>query len=99
MNLAAAAKLGVAETLSSTGTFPSSNSGAGIATDVSITGNDVQSVTVGASGVITILYSSTDGNINGLNLVLTPAANAGSVEWSCDTGTSIQEKHRPANCR
>lgn len=100
MNLAGAAKLAVAETKSSTGSFPGSNPSAGLPAGTSIKGNDVLSVTVGASGVITIAYSSTDPAIDGQSMVLTPSdAVSGSVTWTCDTGTTVQQKHRPANCR
>ncbi|MGP1664564.1 MAG: pilin, partial [Rhodanobacter sp.] len=50
MNLAGAAKLAVAETKSSTGTFPSTPAEAGISNTIS--GNDVGSVTVTTSGEI-----------------------------------------------
>lgn len=99
MNLAGAAKLAVAETRSSTGRFPGSNISAGLPSAASIKGNDVRSVTVGANGVITIAYSSTDANITGDNLVLTPTANAGSVTWVCNTSSTVEAKYRPSNCR
>ena len=100
MNLAGAAKLAVAETRSSTGAFPGSNASAGLPTAASIKGNDVASVGVGANGVITITYSSTDTNIDDDTLILTPVAAGGAVTWTCDgTGTTVQAKHRPANCR
>jgi len=100
MNLAGAAKLAVAETKSSTGKFPGSNPSAGLPDGASITGNDVSDVSVSGSGVVTITYSSTDANIDGLFLELVPTYNTGSVSWDCNgTGTTIQQKHRPANCR
>lgn len=99
MNLAGAAKLAVAETRSSTGAWPGSNTSAGLPTAASINGNDVRSVTVGGSGVITIQYSSADTNLGTKTLVLTPSANAGSVEWNCATGGSVDDKFRPSNCR
>jgi type IV pilus assembly protein PilA len=98
LNVAGAAKLAVAETKSSVGAWPGSNSSAGLPAAASIKGNDVQSVTVGANGVITIAYSSNDTQIDGLNLVVTPTDAVGSVTWVC-TGGSVQDKHRPANCR
>ncbi len=100
MNLAGAAKLAVAETKSSTGKFPSSNASAGLPTAASIKGNDVKSVTVSGSGEITILYSSTDSAINGKALYLDPTYASGSVTWVCNgASTTVQSKHRPANCR
>ncbi len=98
MNLAGASKLAVAETKSSTGKFPATQGSAGLPASTSIKGNDVGSVALSGSGVITISYSSTDGAINGKTLILTPAFATGSVTWTCKTGT-VQAKHRPANCR
>lgn len=98
MNLAAAAKLAVAETYSSKGSFPASNGSAGLPASTSITGNNVLSVGVGTSGHITITYTA-DANINNATLILIPSsANAGSVEWTCTTGT-VAAKYRPSNCR
>jgi len=102
MNLAGAAKLAVAESKSSSGTFPDSNNSAGLPVPKSIRGNDVGSVTVGISGAITVLYSSTDGRINGKKLILEPTADGGSVSWKCNpttTGTDLEAKHLPSNCR
>ena len=98
LNLAASAKLAVSETKSSSGTFPSSNASSGLASAASINGNDVASVEVGTSGLITITYSSTDGNIDGNTLELLPTATGGSVSWDC-TGGDIEDKYRPSNCR
>lgn len=98
MNLAGAAKLAVAETKSSTGKFPATNGSAGLPAAASIKGNDVRSVGLSGSGIVTITYSSTDTNINNSTLILTPAAVAGSVTWTCKTGT-VAAKFRPSNCR
>ena len=99
MNLAGAAKLAVAETKSSTGKFPSTAASAGLPAATSIKGNDVKSVGISGSGVVTITYSSTDSAINTKLLVLTPTYQTGSVTWTCVTNTTVQQKHRPANCR
>ena len=97
MSLVGAAKLAVAETRSSTGAFPANNAAAGLPGSASITGNNVSSVAVGGSGVITITYKGLPaGNTT---LILTPSdTNAGSVSWTCLTG-DIATKYRPSNCR
>ncbi len=98
MNLAGAAKLAVAETRSSLGRWAgASNTSYGLPAAASITGNNVASVGVGASGVITITYTGLpSGNTT---LILTPSdTNAGSVTWTCLTG-NIVPKFRPSNCR
>ena len=98
MNLASAAKLAVAETYSSKGSFPASNGSAGIAAAASIVGNNVSGVSVGSSGHITITYTA-DANIQDDTMILIPSsANAGSVTWTCLTG-SVVPKYRPSNCR
>ena len=96
LGLASGAKTSVTETVLSTGAFPTSNSTAGLADSTDITGNNVQSVAVGANGVITITY--TGAPIGGNTLQLTPATTAGSVTWSCGGGT-VEGRYRPNNCR
>ena len=98
MNLASSAKLAVAETYSSKGSMPVTNTGAGVSQ--TITGNNVESVLVGKSGKITITYTG-DANIAKGTLVLTPStASVGSIKWTCaGDGTKVQDKYVPANCR
>ncbi|WP_222565101.1 pilin [Novilysobacter antarcticus] len=104
-SLASGAKLAVAETQASTGTAPITNSAAGLAAAADIKGKNVTSVTVGAGGAITILLSNNLGGsptMNGQTIVLTPAFNAGSVEWTCTIGAAgdaTRNKYVPAECR
>lgn len=99
INLAATAKSSVSETKASTGKFPASNASAGLPSPASISGNDVGSITISGSGLITILYSSTDANINGKDLVFTPTSAGGSVKWACTASGTVEDRFRPANCR
>lgn len=96
MNLAASAKLAVAETYSSKGSFPSDNAAAGLPDPTSIKGNNVASVT-NTDGVIEIEYTG-DDNIEGATLQLSATTNTGSVTWTC-TGGDVESKYRPSNCR
>lgn len=100
ISLASAAKLAVAETYDATGTIPANNSDAGLPAAVSIAGNNVTSVTVGGSGVITVLYSTgLGGTADSTNITITPDySEPGSMIWDC-TGGSTPGKYRPANCR
>ena len=101
ISLASAAKLAVAETNDATGSIPTSNALAGLPAPASILGNNVDSVTVGAAGIITILYSASGlgGTADGTNIVITPdTSQPGSMVWDC-TGGSTPGKYRPANCR
>ena len=95
LSLASGAKTSVAETVLSSGAYPTGNETAGLAD--TITGNNVSSVSVGASGVITVTYTG-DTNIASKTLILTPSTTPGSVVWSCDTG-SVDARFRPSNCR
>ncbi len=95
--LASAAKTGVSEYYSSEGTWPGTNSDAGVASAASITGNAVTSVTIAGNGVITVVYNGKVDSSGTSAVTLTPAAGAGSITWDC-TGT-VASKLRPANCR
>ncbi len=93
LNMASAAKAAVAEYRLSRTAFPTTNASAGIST--TIKGTYVNSVTVGASGIITIAL--TNLGATGGTLTLTPTFSNSAVTWVC-AGT-IAAKYRPANCR
>ena len=97
INLASGAKAAIAEYFMDTGAMPSNNAAAGL--EGTITGNYVQSVIVGPSGVVTVSYGNqANSAILGQTLTLTPSASAGSVAWQCDDGTLLP-KHVPSACR
>ena len=100
LSLASGAKTSVTESILSTGLIPTNNTEAGLVAAGSITGNNVSSVLVSGSGLITVTYA-VDAAITGLAIVLTPSTTAGSVIWKCgDTAaTTVEPRHRPANCR
>ena len=102
LNLAGAAKLAVAETFDSEGSFLSANNGSyGLPSAGSINGNYVSQVGVGASGLITITYNQNLGGnptANGQTMTLRPTARQGSMEWTC-TGGNMPGKYRPSECR
>ena len=87
LNLASSAKAAVSESFGSNGTWPGSNSAAGLSNATDIQGKYVSSVTVGAGGVITIAYG------NNVNSAITPATNtltltpytsvSGDISWQC----------------
>ncbi|MDZ7751194.1 MAG: pilin [Gammaproteobacteria bacterium] len=96
LNLASSPKNAVADYYQSMGGWPGSNTMAGVAPSTQITGNAVQSVAVGANGVITITYrTQVDA---GSTLVLTPSDQGGSITWTC-AGGDVRDAWRPANCR
>ena len=102
MNLSGGARTAVAEFWTDRGTFPGSNESAGLSAPASITGEYVDTVTVGANGVITAKFGGVaNAEIQGKSLVLTPtaAAGAGSIEWGCQNTTSVPPRYLPARCR
>ena len=99
LNLAAAAKTAVAEYYSAKGNLPLNNTSAGLPAAASINGNNVGNIAV-ATGKITITYT-TDPNIKGSTLVISPTTNAGGVKWTCTStsGANVKGKYRPSSCR
>lgn len=101
LSLASGAKTSVAETRLSKGAWPSSNPAAGLADASKITGNNVKSVGVGSSGVITITYNN-DAAIASKTVTLTPniATGGGSVTWVCAAPSGgVDPRYLPGNCR
>ena len=98
LSVAAAAKLAGAETFTSTGALPTTNTEAGLPAANTITGTDVASVAVGAAGVITVTMAvSTNTVLSGNTVTLTPTTSAGSITWAC--ASTIDNAALPANCR
>jgi type IV pilus assembly protein PilA len=115
LNLAAAAKAGVAEFYAQEGTWPANNSQAGLDVPANIKGKYVTNVTVGATGDITVAYGDqVNAKISGNTLILHPgASDNGDVVWVCDdapeptnvqmasgnTAGSLLGKYKPRTCR
>lgn len=97
INLAGASKLAVAETYSSTGSFPASNASAGLPADTSINGTYVSSVGT-TNGVINITFNTKEAKISGGILQLSATTAAGSVKWVCRHNT-IDSRYVPSECR
>ena len=97
VNLMAGAKAAVTETYNDTGTFPSSNSAAGLPAAISIKGSYVSKVELGNEGVITATYGNKANSKitkSGTDTCsVTPKDNQGSITW---TGAcSFDNKWRP----
>ncbi len=94
------AKAAVSETYQSDGSFPTSNTAAGLADASTLTTTYVESVTVGANGVITVAIKGTGNTtLDAGSVVLTPAGNDAGVTWSCRVNSTDINKYFPANCR
>ena len=105
LNLAGAAKLAVAETYDSSGSFPSTQASYGLPPAGAISGNYVSQIDVAAGGIITILYKDTTGgnpNAGGKSITLSPdTSSIGAMGWSCSgaIGQVMPNKYLPASCR
>ncbi len=96
MTMAAPAKLAVAETLSSTGSLPTTNTAAGYSFPGAT--SFVTSVVIGAGGTVTVAATAATGTTG--NLVLTPTrlGSSSQLTWACSAST-IPDKYLPAKCR
>lgn len=100
INLAAGAKVAVAEVYQETGVFPTTNATAGLTVPLTISGKYVSGVAVTAAGVIQVTFGN-DVNNKIFNAVLsvTPTPNAGSMEWACSGDATLVDKWLPSACR
>ncbi|HEZ2338269.1 TPA: pilin [Neisseria meningitidis] len=103
LTLAEGQKSAVVEYYSDNGTFPNSNTSAGIAASNEIKGKYVASVKVeGNASVASITATMNSSNVNkdikGKTLVLVSKQNSGSFSWECKKG-SVDEKFLPSTCR
>lgn len=100
LSLAVPGKAAVSETRMSRGSYPTSNSEAGISETV--TSTYIDGMTIGPSGTILITFDTNIGKIPELGssntLVFTPSFNGTAVLWECNAG-SIEKKFLPARCR
>jgi len=97
--LADGAKAAVWDYISNTGQFPSSNATAGLAQSGSIIGSYVSGVDV-VHGQITVHFKrpKTNTAIFSKTFVLSPISHAGSITWTCSSG-SVPAKFLPTACR
>lgn len=103
------AKTAIAEYYTNKGSFPSSNTSAGLASAASITGKYVSQVDAGGTpGVIKATFSSgsprvANSKINGQILAFSAVTSTtgGSIAWHCGntTFTTVTPKYLPTSCR
>ena len=103
MSLADGAQTAVAEYFTNTGSFPASNSVAGLATDTSITGTYVASVDA-SNGLIKITYGSgtpTNTAIQSKILAISAVTSSGSIKWICGqtATTTVPKQYLPTSCQ
>jgi type IV pilus assembly protein PilA len=100
MVLATGAKAAEWDFVSNTGRFPRSNESAGLAKNTSIVGEYVSSVDLRPAGKITVAFLGPRANqsIRNSTLVISATTQAGSITWSCNSGT-VPDKYLPTTCR
>ncbi len=100
INLAAGAKVAVAEYYQDQGAYPGDNATAGLAAAPTITGKYVLQVEVTGAGLIQVTFGK-DVNVKILNAVMTitPTDNQGSLSWACTGDATLVEKWLPPACR
>jgi len=103
LNLAAPSKASVAEVFANTGSFPATNTAAGVGVSTDITGKYVLSVDVGTAGkgVITVTYGKlANTNITSKTLMLFPGTdNNNDVVWNCGDHTVPCSAANPGQAR
>ena len=105
LNLAAAAKLGVSETVQSSGAFPTNNTEAGLPQPGEYASTYVRAITVsrsGSKGKISIDYTAIGSAIQAGDTIalLGDTQQEGRVEWTCySPGGAIETRYLPKECR
>lgn len=95
LSLASSAKLAVAETTASSGSFPTTQAATRYVTPAATP--NVSSVTIGNNGIITITYTAVAGD-GTLTLVPAMVAAGSTITWVC-TGGTLAARYRPTMCR
>jgi type IV pilus assembly protein PilA len=107
-SLADGVKTAVAEYYNNYGNFPGTNASYGLASAASISGTYVTAVDAGGNvnggnpGQIVVKFKSagpTNAKIWGQTLTFSPIAHAGSIEWVCNPGATLNTKYVPTACR
>ncbi len=96
-SLAEGVKTAVAEYINNHGGLPSNNASAGVATSTSISGSYVNRVRVAGGLIYSHFGPGANTAIQGTNLRFSPVTHAGSIQWSCLSGT-LKSKWCPSSC-
>lgn len=99
IHLASTARTAVAETFQNTGSLPTSNASAGLSNASSYIGRYVESVSIGASGVVIAKLRNSapvTSVIRNGTIELEPINNNGSITWKCHT--TFTRLYAPSTC-
>lgn len=99
LELVSGQKTAVVEYHADKGSWPTSNSQAGVADATDIKGKYVEKVDIGNSGAITATMRSSgvSNKIKSKTLTLAPTAASGAYTWDCSSNAGDQ--YLPAACR
>ena len=102
LNLAAGAKVAIAEYFLNRGVYPGDNATAGLEAATSITGKYVAQVKVTGAGLIQVTFGN-DVNDKILNAIITirpiGIIDDGSLSWECTGDATLVNKWLPVACR
>lgn len=99
ISAAVAAQTAVVEMVQIDGALPNSNREALYKSPVFSKNASVQSISIGAEGMITILFKpSLTSQQQAYTLIFSPQVKDGQIRWDCQKGT-LPEKFRPTGCR
>ncbi len=102
LNLAAGAKVAVAEYFLDRGVYPGANATAGLEAATSITGKYVAQVEVTGAGLIQVTFGN-DVNDKIVNAIITirpiGLIDDGSLSWECTGDATLVNKWLPVACR
>ena len=98
---ASAVKASISDYYLANNSFPSDNVQAGLGAAASYASPHVQSVSVGAGGIVEVAFNALGGTVVvGQTLRLTPTASVGgAVSWACASGSTLPARYRPVSCR
>ena len=87
----------VSEIYHTEGQLPNSNIDAGIGVDSGIKGANIDSVSVGNGGVISVSFNNLDSTLSGKKVFLTPSTVSGAIKWRCSS--DLEDRFMPSSCR
>ena len=100
LNLAAGAKVAVAEYYQDTGLYPTDNGTAGLAAAGAISGKYVSQIEVNATGQIEVTFGNeVNEKIRDAILTIEANDNDGSLSWACSGDGVLVNKWLPPACR
>jgi len=102
MSLAGPLKTAISEYRQNEGSWPGSNSDAGVKAADKYAGKYVATATIGANGALTMQMKSTGvaSGLGGKNIVLTPTDAGGAISWACTNNLASDDQNKvPSVCK